>query len=101
MPSAYKPPVPKKLRDAVIDAKGRLCTYCGKGPLYKTRLHMDHLVPFSSGGKHTMENLFPCCAKCNQAKQSRSVADYIAHRIPQLERELTMLRALQGLYPKR
>jgi len=101
MPSPYKPPIRKKLKDAVVEAKGRMCTYCGKGPLYKGRLHMDHLIPFSHGGASSVENLFPCCSKWNQAKQSRSVADYVAQRIPQLEREIAMLKVLQGLYPKR
>jgi 5-methylcytosine-specific restriction endonuclease McrA len=29
---------------------------------------VDHMVPVSRGGTHTLENLFPCCRDCNHTK---------------------------------
>jgi 5-methylcytosine-specific restriction endonuclease McrA len=36
-----------------------------KGP---GRMHLDHVVPWSQGGTHSVENLVVSCAKCNLAK---------------------------------
>lgn len=98
MPRSYRPPIKPDLRDAVIAEKGRHCTYCGKGPLYKRALQMDHVVPTVSGGTNTLANLVPCCGPCNRAKQAKSLVVYIERRIPALERELEMLRNLAAIY---
>lgn len=98
MPRAIRPQILPKMREQVIAEKGRHCIYCGKGPLYKRQLHLDHIVSFKDGGKNSLENLFPCCATCNTKKGSKSVADYADRRIPALERELALLRALRAVY---
>ncbi len=97
---AIRQNISPSLRNAVIEGKGRHCGYCGKGPLYKKALQLDHIVPVVSGGTNSYENLIPCCTKCNKAKQSKPLRVYIARRIPALERELQILKALQGIYGK-
>lgn len=101
MARAYRHYIHPKLREEVIEAKGRLCTYCGTGPLYKKRLHLDHLIPCSAGGANTIENLFPCCPKCNSAKRAQHIVEYVSRRIPKVEQELAMLKNLQALYVKK
>ena len=33
--------------------------------------HMDHIVPLAKGGRHSIENVAPSCAKCNYAKGTK------------------------------
>lgn len=46
------------------------CVFCGKSPATDigTKLHLDHIKPFSKGGKSTMENLQTLCEECNLGK---------------------------------
>ena len=41
---------------------GERCIYCD-GPFEQ----IDHMMPVSLGGVHTVETVAPCCADCNQA----------------------------------
>jgi hypothetical protein len=43
-----------------------LCVYCGKN--YE---HLDHVIPISKGGAHTLNNLVPSCAQCNFSKNNK------------------------------
>lgn len=48
------------------------CYHC-KTPLdYTTpkQVHLDHLIPISKGGKHTITNVVWSCAKCNLQKSN-------------------------------
>lgn len=46
------------------------CPYCD---VYLTRenTQLDHVYPLSKGGQHTIFNLMPCCAVCNNKKQNK------------------------------
>ena len=33
----------------------------------------DHIVPLSRGGKHTISNVMPLCARCNYLKNTRTI----------------------------
>lgn len=39
------------------------CRYCGQ-----PATQVDHVVPVSKGGTHSIANLVPCCARCNRTK---------------------------------
>lgn len=41
---------------------------------------IDHLQPLSRGGTTSPDNEVPCCAPCNKAKGSLTVAEYQRHR---------------------
>lgn len=43
------------------------CAYCRQS----RRLFMDHVLPFSRGGRHCIGNLLPTCADCNARKHAK------------------------------
>lgn len=82
--SYYIPPSPSEQHDAYIDThewpdlmeytvvtgKGNQCTVTGCTKVYET---LDHRVPFSKGGKTSVDNLFPMC---NDHNLSKGDSDY-------------------------
>ena len=86
------------LRADVIAKRGRHCMYCGKGPLYKRALHVDHIVPRSLGGRDELCNLIVSCSMCNMRKGSKDAAKFVHDRIPQVELELAILTALRDRF---
>ena len=58
------------LRLKVLNRDNFRCVYCGKSPAthFGTNLHIDHILPFSKGGKSTLENLQTLCEECNLGK---------------------------------
>lgn len=60
--------IPLHVRLAVWDRDGGTCVGgCGA----TTGLHFDHIVPFSRGGKSTVENIRLLCARSNLSKGSK------------------------------
>jgi len=55
------------------------CVFCGKSPATDigTKLHIDHIEPFSKGGKSTLENLQTLCEECNLGKSDRVVINMV------------------------
>jgi hypothetical protein len=58
------------LRYKVLSASNFKCTRCGNSPAtdHGCKLHIDHVMPFSKGGKTVFENLQALCDKCNLGK---------------------------------
>lgn len=56
---------------ALRAAQGR-CAYCG----CQTALTMDHVVPLSRGGTHTIGNVVPACGPCNYRKGRRFISEW-------------------------
>jgi len=54
-----------KMRKAVIKRDGGRCRYCG---VKATVIEVDHVQPWSKGGRDSMENLVTACRSCNQEK---------------------------------
>jgi 5-methylcytosine-specific restriction endonuclease McrA len=46
---------------------GGLCAYCK----YSSIEHWDHIIPLARGGRHSIGNLLPSCARCNLSKGKR------------------------------
>jgi len=65
--------VPLSLRFEVLRRDNYRCVFCGKSPVTNlgTNLHIDHKVPFSKGGKSTLDNLQTLCEECNLGKSDR------------------------------
>jgi 5-methylcytosine-specific restriction endonuclease McrA len=66
MRKANKEKISLEALEKHIDFLGRKCVYCG-GP-YE---HLDHVVPLSRGGAHSLDNLVPSCAHCNLTKSKK------------------------------
>lgn len=56
---------------ALARSQGR-CFYCGD----QSKLTMDHVVPLSRGGAHTIGNVVPACGPCNFRKGRRLVSEW-------------------------
>lgn len=76
---AYKPEfsrdVSLSIRLEVLSRDNFRCIYCGKSPATDlgTKLHIDHVIPFSKGGKSTSDNLQTLCEECNLGKSDRNI----------------------------
>ena len=62
--------IPLKLRLKVLQRDNFKCVYCGASPATdpNIQLHIDHIVPFSKGGKSEPSNLQTLCQNCNWGK---------------------------------
>ncbi|MFF4021460.1 HNH endonuclease [Nocardia elegans] len=48
------------------------CVYCS-GPFE----HLDHATPIARGGAHSLENVVPACAACNESKYNRTAEEFV------------------------
>jgi 5-methylcytosine-specific restriction endonuclease McrA len=48
------------------------CFYCKK----EGTLTMDHIIPASRGGVHSVGNLVPACKSCNSSKRDRTIMEW-------------------------
>ncbi len=71
--------IPLSVRVKVLSKDNFRCIFCGKSPATDigTKLHIDHIVPFSSGGTNTLENLQTLCEECNLGKSNRVVINMV------------------------
>lgn len=62
--------VPASVRVRVLDRDNFRCVFCGLNPATDAgiKLHIDHKIPFSKGGKTTIDNLQTLCQDCNFGK---------------------------------
>ena len=56
------------LRYKVLQRDGFRCKICGASERDGVKLHVDHIVPVSKGGKTEMNNLRTLCDRCNLGK---------------------------------
>ena len=61
-----------RIRFLVMKRDGFRCYYCGKSPATHpgVELVLDHVRPWSKGGKTTPENLVTSCVACNAGKSN-------------------------------
>lgn len=48
------------------------CSYCGSND----DITIDHVMPLSRGGSHSIGNLVSCCRKCNLSKGSKTIMEW-------------------------
>lgn len=58
------------------DIDAEVCYYC-KQTVNTDDLHLDHGIPLSKGGSHSIDNLFPAHKSCNLSKGERTVEEYL------------------------
>lgn len=61
---------PEEIEMVVVTLKGDLCTIPGCNKKYET---LDHRIPYSKGGRTSVDNLWPMC---NEHNQSKGDSDY-------------------------
>jgi len=61
----------RNLRSEIIERDFFSCRYCGR-QLEKSEIHIDHIVPYSLGGKTEIDNLAVACFTCNIKKAGRT-----------------------------
>ena len=63
----------QRLRFLVLARDNFSCCACGASPAKDggiTKLHVDHIIPWSRGGQTTLDNLQTLCEKCNLGKSN-------------------------------
>ena len=62
------------LRYDILKRDSFKCVICGQSPAtnQKITLHIDHIIPFSKGGKTKIENLRTLCSDCNLGKSDKT-----------------------------
>ena len=60
-----------KLRYEVMQRDGFRCQLCCATAAEEYKLHVDHIIPVSKGGKTEMGNLRTLCERCNLGKGDR------------------------------
>lgn len=53
------------------------CAYCGVDGV----MTMDHVIPLSRGGRHTVGNVVPACGPCNGSKFNKFLAEWQVFRL--------------------
>jgi hypothetical protein len=59
------------LRYDILRRDNFKCQICGRTQADGVKLHVDHIVPISKGGKTTAENLRTLCQDCNLGKGAK------------------------------
>lgn len=57
-----------KLRYQVLNRDHHRCVICGASANDGVKLHVDHIIPVSKGGKTELSNLRTLCERCNLGK---------------------------------
>lgn len=58
---------------ALVEKFQNACAYCGTSDVALT---MDHVIPLSRGGRHSVSNIVPACLRCNSSKGSRTPEEW-------------------------
>lgn len=66
--------IPMSLRIRIYQRDNSTCQYCGamQGPF-----ELDHIIPWSKGGRHKMRNLKVACQPCNRSKGAKNLGDWL------------------------
>lgn len=67
--------ISEKLRQQVYAKTGGVCAYCGD-----RAEHVDHIIPFSKGGRTVLSNLAPACVACNLTAHDYLAENFEAKR---------------------
>ena len=62
--------------DKILKRDDFKCQKCGISAKDGAKLHVDHIIPVSKGGKTTMDNLQTLCWKCNRSKSDKLINQF-------------------------
>lgn len=64
------------IRYNVLKRDGFACKICGQTAKDGAKLHVDHIIPITEGGKTVMSNLQTLCDRCNIGKSNKIDKDF-------------------------
>lgn len=64
------------IRYNVFKRDNYTCQLCGLTAKDGVKLHVDHIIPVSKGGKTVMSNLQTLCDRCNNGKSNKTEEDF-------------------------
>jgi hypothetical protein len=73
-----------------LEKWGRKCTYCGKENI---PLQVEHIDPRANRGLNRIGNLCLACEKCNIAKGTKDIGDFLKKKPDLLKRILAQAKA--------
>jgi 5-methylcytosine-specific restriction endonuclease McrA len=66
----------KILDKELLKLKNSSCFYCDEREL----ITMDHIIPLSKGGNHSIGNLISACSRCNSSKNNKLLIEFLQYR---------------------
>jgi 5-methylcytosine-specific restriction endonuclease McrA len=78
-----------EVREYLLEKWGRRCVYC---EAENVPLEVEHIKPKSKGGSNRVSNLTLSCRPCNEAKGTKSVADFLSKKPEILEKILSQAK---------
>jgi 5-methylcytosine-specific restriction endonuclease McrA len=79
-----------ELREYMLEKWGRKCAYCGKENI---PLQIEHIIPRAKGGSNRVSNLCLACEKCNRAKGTKDIKDFLKKKPELLKKILSQAKA--------
>ena len=76
IPLRYSYPLTSELNQLIVSQNYK-CKYCDCHLTLDTNTHLDHIVPLSRGGIHSIVNVQWLCSSCNLKKSSMSESDFL------------------------
>jgi 5-methylcytosine-specific restriction endonuclease McrA len=64
--------IPASIRVCVLHRDKYKCVFCGRSSK-QVQLEVDHIIAFSKGGNHNLDNLQTLCIDCNRGKGARNL----------------------------
>lgn len=62
----------KITKKEISNLYNQACVYCGS----RARIEIDHVVPLSRGGSHSIGNLVAACRYCNRSKGDKTIMEW-------------------------
>lgn len=78
-----------EVREYLLNKWGRKCSYCAAE---NTALQVEHIQPKAKGGSNRISNLCLACDKCNKAKGTKDIKDFLAKKPELLKRILAQAK---------
>ncbi len=69
------------IRYNVLKRDNYTCQICGATSKDGAKLHVDHIIPISKGGKTVMSNLQTLCERCNLGKSNKTDENFFSNMI--------------------
>ncbi len=79
-----------EVKEYLLEKWDRKCAYCGKENI---PLQIEHIVPRAKGGSNRVSNLCLSCGKCNTAKGTKDIKDFLKKKPDLLKRVLAQAKA--------